>query len=344
MSIITNNLPELAASIRQEHHLAEQHAMQAVNHAMEAGRLLIEAKALCSHGKWLSWLADNFEGSARTAQAYMRLYEKRDALANTQSSAHLSIDGALKLLAEPKEAEPVSGAEPPPYKPPSRDAIDQWPDLIDAPSRVFSADGMSHQQIADMLGVDVDMVRRRLDPEPPARESHDWADANMARWFTKRVQTYINMHHANAYRNAAGLASKIKPKKVEAFLVLERHYNEKGKSEPPPFFCALPLVFSKKKDKEEAFILGLQLELAAHHDYLEAVGMCEPAATSNIVFNGLAALSSEAAKEILESLGYDDHDGVPATAAGVKLPEPEALRIIINAKQVAEHVAMRRTT
>ena len=108
MSIITNNLPELAASIRQEHHLAEQHAMQAVNHAMEAGRLLIEAKALCSHGKWLSWLADNFEGSARTAQAYMRLYENRDALANTQSSAHLSIDGALKLLAEPKEAEPAT--------------------------------------------------------------------------------------------------------------------------------------------------------------------------------------------------------------------------------------------
>lgn len=108
MSIITNNLPELAASIRQEHHLAEQHAMQAVNHAMEAGRLLIEAKALCSHGKWLSWLADNFEGSARTAQAYMRLYENRDALANTQSSAHLSIDGALKLLAEPKAPAPVN--------------------------------------------------------------------------------------------------------------------------------------------------------------------------------------------------------------------------------------------
>lgn len=108
MSIITNNLPELATSIRQEHHLAEQHAMQAVNHAMEAGRLLIEAKALCSHGQWLPWLADNFEGSARTAQAYMRLYENRDALANTQSSAHLSIDGALKLLAEPKEAEPAT--------------------------------------------------------------------------------------------------------------------------------------------------------------------------------------------------------------------------------------------
>lgn len=104
--LVTSNLPELAGIIRREHRLAEQHAMQAVNHAMEAGRLLIEAKALCSHGKWLSWLADNFEGSARTAQAYMRLYENRDALANTQSSAHLSIDGALKLLAEPKEADP----------------------------------------------------------------------------------------------------------------------------------------------------------------------------------------------------------------------------------------------
>lgn len=107
MSIITNNLPELAASIRQEHHLAEQHAMQAVNHAMEAGRLLIEAKALCSHGKWLSWLADNFEGSARTAQAYMRLFEHRDLLANTQRVSHLSVRDALKMLAEPQAVAPI---------------------------------------------------------------------------------------------------------------------------------------------------------------------------------------------------------------------------------------------
>ena len=104
MSIITNNLPELAASIRQEHHLAEQHAMQAVNHAMEAGRLLIEAKGLCAHGQWLPWLAENFDGSVRTAQAYMRLHENCDLLANTQRAAHLSVREALKALAEPKAA------------------------------------------------------------------------------------------------------------------------------------------------------------------------------------------------------------------------------------------------
>jgi len=105
--IVTNTLDKLASEINKEARLAEQHAMQAVNHALNAGRLLTEAKEQCPHGQWLPWMAENFEGSARTAQGYMRLFEHRDVLANTQRVAHLSVRDALKMLAEPQAVEPI---------------------------------------------------------------------------------------------------------------------------------------------------------------------------------------------------------------------------------------------
>ena len=105
--IVTNTLDKLASEINKEAKLAEQHAMQAVNHALNAGRLLTEAKEQCPHGQWLPWMAENFEGSARTAQGYMRLFEHRDALANPQRVAHLSVREALKMLAEPQAVEPI---------------------------------------------------------------------------------------------------------------------------------------------------------------------------------------------------------------------------------------------
>jgi hypothetical protein len=106
--IVTNTLDKLASEINKEAKLAEQHAMQAVNHALNAGRLLTEAKEQCPHGQWLSWIENNFEGSARTAQGYMRLFEHRDVLANTQRVALLSVREALKMLAEPQALAPVN--------------------------------------------------------------------------------------------------------------------------------------------------------------------------------------------------------------------------------------------
>lgn len=106
--IVTDTLDKLASEINKEAKLAEQHAMQAVSHALNAGRLLTEAKEQCPHGQWLPWMAKNFEGSARTAQGYMRLFEHRDVLANTQRVAHLSVRDALKMLAEPQAVTPVN--------------------------------------------------------------------------------------------------------------------------------------------------------------------------------------------------------------------------------------------
>ena len=65
-----------------------------------------EAKDKAPHGTWQGWLGDYFDGSVRTAQAYMRVAARRDEVeaAKTQSSAPLSLDGALRTLSAPKDA------------------------------------------------------------------------------------------------------------------------------------------------------------------------------------------------------------------------------------------------
>ena len=45
-------LPALAAAINAEHRQAETALNDGLRHALEAGRLLLEAKKLCPHGTW----------------------------------------------------------------------------------------------------------------------------------------------------------------------------------------------------------------------------------------------------------------------------------------------------
>jgi phage N-6-adenine-methyltransferase len=93
----------LSTQINTEHQACMQAAGKALDHAMRCGDLLSEAKSTCKHGEWQGWLDDNFDGSDRSAQAYMRLAGKREQIEqNRRGSADLSIDGALKLLAGPK--------------------------------------------------------------------------------------------------------------------------------------------------------------------------------------------------------------------------------------------------
>jgi len=79
--------------------------------ARDCGRLLLEAKRLCRHGNWGCYLAECFEGSAREAQRYMQIARDWAALepavvgdGKNDTVSHLTIRGALALLAEPKEA------------------------------------------------------------------------------------------------------------------------------------------------------------------------------------------------------------------------------------------------
>jgi Protein of unknown function (DUF3102) len=95
--------------INAEHHACEAAVRSALKHAVRCGALLEEQKAAVNHGDWQGWLQENFTGSVRTAQVYMRLSRNREAVeeaAKAQTSAHLSIDGALKALSAPKDESP----------------------------------------------------------------------------------------------------------------------------------------------------------------------------------------------------------------------------------------------
>ena len=62
-----------AAEINRHHDLARSKATEAMNHAMEAGKLLLEAKAGLEHGAWSAWLQSNVMVTPRQAQRYMAL-------------------------------------------------------------------------------------------------------------------------------------------------------------------------------------------------------------------------------------------------------------------------------
>ncbi len=125
----TADLEALAVRINEEHRQAEAHAVSAVEHAAKAGRLLVAAKAGCAHGTWLPWLEANVACSVRTAQAYMRVARRWDELAaKSADPALLSIDGALRMLAEPDA--PAVG----PGDPENRSTVSLTPTFIERAS------------------------------------------------------------------------------------------------------------------------------------------------------------------------------------------------------------------
>jgi hypothetical protein len=101
MSNEVSALPTLAARINERHALALGAARTAIEHALEVGRLLIEAKTQVAHGKWLPWIEANLTFGPRQAQKYIRLAQHGDA-AKCDSNSHLTINQAVALLAAPK--------------------------------------------------------------------------------------------------------------------------------------------------------------------------------------------------------------------------------------------------
>ena len=100
----STGLDGLANEINKEHKACEEAASKAVDHAIKAGGLLAQAKGECKHGEWLPWLNESFAGSVRTAQMYMKLYERRDEIGEIRNGvSHLPMREALAAIAKPRE-------------------------------------------------------------------------------------------------------------------------------------------------------------------------------------------------------------------------------------------------
>ena len=102
MPITKSTREKLAVRIKKELQLSRKALAKAVEHAVEAGKLLIEAKKGLDHGKWSEWLTENVSVTDRQAQKYMRLAKNRAKLnkANPNWSSDLTIAEALQFISE----------------------------------------------------------------------------------------------------------------------------------------------------------------------------------------------------------------------------------------------------
>jgi hypothetical protein len=96
----SNSLAVLAARIQQEHAACASALQRGLDHAVAAGKLLIEAKAQIPHGQWLAWLRDHCKIPVRTAQRYMEVAPYAAEIKNDKL-AHLTGD-AVSALAAPR--------------------------------------------------------------------------------------------------------------------------------------------------------------------------------------------------------------------------------------------------
>jgi len=96
------------------HGYVEKGLAEATQHALETGRELLAAKAATPHGRWEPECERLFDGSLRTAQAYMRFVKHVSALPKAQASALLLTEGTLEGAAKAarKAATPEAPEEP----------------------------------------------------------------------------------------------------------------------------------------------------------------------------------------------------------------------------------------
>jgi len=93
--------------IRQLHLEAHNLADQAIERALEAGRLLVEVKRNLAHGEFGIWVEKHCGFTDRTARRYMRLHLHRDSLPADggikSALAHIKTDTVSVFDAEANE-------------------------------------------------------------------------------------------------------------------------------------------------------------------------------------------------------------------------------------------------
>ena len=101
MPDIDDKLARLAREANEAHAQAQDLFKRGTEHAMAAGKALLKAKAKLKHGAWGPWLAQNFEGSERSAQLYMRLTKHIRGLDDETRNAvaELSLREAAQTIA-----------------------------------------------------------------------------------------------------------------------------------------------------------------------------------------------------------------------------------------------------
>ena len=122
-------LISIASEINQAQQEIDQQVNRTIDLAIAQGHRLIQAKRLCQHGEWISWLSENTSIGRKQAAKYMRVASNEDQVleiaANVSSGGHLTVNQAAASLAESKK--------PPAEEPPELDDFDQETDPVQTP-------------------------------------------------------------------------------------------------------------------------------------------------------------------------------------------------------------------
>ncbi len=97
----------LAEQINWEHDQAQHAARSALEHALKAGELLLQAKQQCPYGEWYLWVKQHCQFADRTARLYMQLAKERAFFSEPewQRVADLPLREAIQCLRpEPSQA------------------------------------------------------------------------------------------------------------------------------------------------------------------------------------------------------------------------------------------------
>src|SRR5438477_13195410 len=90
---------DLAARINAAHQKVVRASASMVEHAIEAGNLLLQVKESLGHGRWLPWVETHCVFSERTAQRYTLIARGRKKLEGKYDTvADLSLGAICKLI------------------------------------------------------------------------------------------------------------------------------------------------------------------------------------------------------------------------------------------------------
>lgn len=143
-------ISELAAIANSEHRAASESARATLEHAFRAGTALIEAKRRCD-GEWLEWLAEHFDGGARTAYSYERLATHRDMLS---AAGIVGVCEGMAFLS-------ARGLGVPSPRAHTDERREQ--------ARLLARDGLTESEISRELGLAISSVRYMVNPSARAK-------------------------------------------------------------------------------------------------------------------------------------------------------------------------------
>ena len=154
----SNRLPVLAGEIRDADTRCKRSAEETAAAALDAGRLLIEAKDLVKHGEWGLWLQSHCQMAKRTARRYMQL--ARSGL-DRPRVADLGIRGACKSIARRIARDAVIEEAVQPFFP-------DEPVVWEAPGS-----SMMPAVVDNVVSLDSQRTRSAMAPAPAARSAGD---------------------------------------------------------------------------------------------------------------------------------------------------------------------------